>query len=105
MTDELRGEDQFEPVGESATRVIPYSIRFHTPPEVEAVLARDNRSVLLRGPSQKGWWLRNDALEVRVEPSIHFQDGRQLHARQVVLMGHLHADKGGRVRWKLAAVE
>ena len=105
MTDELRGEDQFEPVGEAATRVIPYTIRFHTPPEVEAVLARDNRSVLLRGPSQKGWWLRNDALEVRVEPSIHFQDGRQLHARQVVLMGHLHADKGGRVRWKLAAVE
>ena len=104
-TDELRGEDQFEPVGEAATRVIPYTIRFHTPPEVEAVLARDNRSVLLRGPSQKGWWLRNDALEVRVEPSIHFQDGRQVHSRQVVLMGHLHADKGGRVRWKLAAVE
>ena len=106
LNDELRGEDQFEPAGDtSPTRVIPYTIRFHTPPGVETVLARDNRSVLLRGPSQKGWWLRNDAVEVRVEPAIHFQNGRQLHTHQVVLMGHLHADKGGRVRWKLTAVE
>ncbi len=105
VADELRGEDQFEPQGHPSARVVPYTIRFHAGPEVEVVLARDNQSVLLRGPSQKGWWLRNDAVEVRVEPSVHFHNGRPLHARQVVLMGHLHADKGGRVRWKLTAVE
>ena len=68
-----------------------------------AVVARDHRSVLLRGPSERAWWLRNDALDVRVEPSVHFRDGRQRPSHQVVLSGHLHADKGGRVRWKLTA--
>ena len=70
-----------------------------------AAVARDNQSILLRGPSQKGWWLRNDAVEVRVEPSTAFKDGRQVTSRQILLMGHVRADKGGRVRWKLTAVE
>ena len=104
--DELRGEDQFVPQGPSGpARVIPYTVHFHLPPEVEAVIARDRKSVLLRGPSEAGWWLRNDAVDVRVEPAVHFRDGRQVPTQQVVLMGHIRADKGGRVRWKLAAVE
>ncbi len=104
--DELRGEDQFTPTGPAgAARVIPYAVHFHLPPEVEAVVARDNKSVLLRGPSSKGWWLRNDAVDVRVEPAVHFRGGQQLSSRQVVLLGHLRADRGGRVRWKLTAVE
>ena len=105
-SDELRGEDQFTPVGPApGPRVISYAVHFHLPPEVEAVVARDNKSVLLRGQSNKGWWLRNDAVDVRVEPDVHFRDGRQLSSRQVVLLGHLRADRGGRVRWKLTAVE
>ena len=110
--DELRGEDVFTPAaagpdgkGGGEKRVIPYLVHFHVPPEVEAVLARDNRSVLLRGASEKGWWLRNDATDVRVEPAVHFREGRQISTLQVLLMGHLRADKGGRVRWKLVAVE
>ena len=104
--DELRGEDQFAPTGTvTGQRVISYAVHFHLPPEVEAVVARDNRSVLLRGASSKGWWLRNDAVDVRVEPDVHFRGGQQLATRQVVLLGHLRADRGGRVRWKLTAVE
>lgn len=104
--DELRGEDLFTPMpGARDRRVIPYAVHFHLAPEVEAVVARDHRSVLLRGPSSKGWWLRNDATDVRVEPSVHFRDGRQIATEQVLLLGHLHAEKGGRVRWKLTAVE
>ena len=104
--DELRGADQFTPNGPAgAPRVIPYAVHFHLPPEVEAVVARDNKSVLLRGPSSKGWWLRNDAVDVRVEPAVHFRGGQQLSSRQVVLLGHLRADRGGRVRWKLTAVK
>ena len=105
-SDELRGEDQFTPVNaDQPTRLIPYVIYFHLPPEVEAAIARDQKSVLLRGPSDKGWWLRNDATEVRVEPAVHFRDGRQVPSRMVLLAGHIRADKGGKVRWKLAAVE
>jgi len=104
--DELRGEDQFTPVDAGpGSRVIAYAVHFHLPPEVEAVVARDNKSVLLRGPSSKGWWLRNDAVDVRVEPAVHFRGGQQLSSRQVVLLGHLRADRGGRVRWKLTPVD
>jgi len=105
IADELRGEEQFTPTGPPLSRLVPYTVHFHLPPEVEAAVARDNKSVLLRGPSQKGWWLRNDAVDVRVEPAVHFRDGRQIMSLQVVLMGHVHADKGGRVRWKLARVQ
>ncbi len=104
--DELRGEDQFTSAAPGGrTRVVPYSIHFQLAPEVEAVVARDRRSVLLRGPSEQGWWLRNDAVDVRVEPAVHFRDGRQLATHQIVLMGHVRADKGGRVRWKLTKIE
>jgi uncharacterized heparinase superfamily protein len=104
--DELRGEDRFSPTGpDQGQRLVPYVIHFHLTPESEAVVARDNKSVLIRGASDKGWWLRNDATEVRVEPAAHYRDGRQLASTQVLLMGHIRADKGGRVRWKLTAVE
>ena len=100
---ELRGEDRFTPQPNAVARLVPYTLHFHLDPDAVAVVARDHRSVLLRGPSERAWWLRNDALDVRVEPSVHFRDGRQRPSHQVVLSGHLHADKGGRVRWKLTA--
>jgi uncharacterized heparinase superfamily protein len=104
--DELRGEDQFTPtVAPKEARVIAYAVHFHLPPDVEAAVARDRRSVLIRGPTSKGWWLRNDAVDVRVEPDVHFSGGQQLPSLQVVLLGHLRADRGGRIRWKLAAVD
>jgi uncharacterized heparinase superfamily protein len=102
---ELRGEDRFTPQPNAQARLVPYTLHFHLDPDATAVVARDHRSVLLRGPSERAWWLRNDALDVRVEPSVHFRDGRQRPSQQVVLTGHLHADKGGKVRWKLTAAE
>jgi uncharacterized heparinase superfamily protein len=103
--DELRGEDQFTPAQAADPKVLPYVVHFHLAPEIGAVVARDQKSVLLRGPSSRGWWLRNDATDVRVEPAVHFESGRQVPTSQVVLMGHIRADKGGRVRWKLTPVE
>jgi uncharacterized heparinase superfamily protein len=102
---ELRGEDSFNPLAGARGRLVAYAVHFHLDPDASATLARDNKSVLLRGASERGWWLRNDAAEVRIEPSVHFRDGRPRHSTQVILSGHIHADKGGRVRWKLAAAE
>ncbi len=102
---ELRGEDRFVPTGTSRPASLPIAIYFHLHPEVTARLARDQRSVLLRGASQIGWWLRNDAGEVTIEPSVHLEDGRPRRAEMVVLRARLRADRGGRVRWKLALAE
>lgn len=107
--DELRGEDRFAPgaVGPKtpAPGRVPYAARFHLHHDVQASLARDQRSVLLRGVSDRGWWFRNDAPEVVLEPSVWFEHGLPRRSVQVVLRGHIDAEAGTRVRWKLTPVE
>jgi uncharacterized heparinase superfamily protein len=102
---ELRGEDRFVPGPGAIDRLTPVDLHFHLHPDAEASLARDQRSVLLRGASNVGWWLRNDAAEVSIEPSVHYVDGQPRRSSQVVLRGRLRADRGGRVRWKLAPMD
>jgi uncharacterized heparinase superfamily protein len=105
--DELRGEDRFEPgpgPQRPLRRVLGYAVRFHLPPTVKVSLARDRRSVLLRGPSNRGWWFRNDAPDVYLEVSTMFEDRQPRRGSQVVLKGPLSRE-GGLVRWKLAPVE
>ena len=103
--DELRGEDRFVPGDEALEESIAVTIRFHLAPDVRASLARDQRSVLLKGSAKIGWWLRNDAGEVALEPTVVFENGLPRRSTQVVLRGRLRADRGGRVRWKLTAAD
>ncbi|WP_309643875.1 heparinase II/III family protein [Phenylobacterium sp.] len=110
--DELRGEDRFvtarpgADLGEAGRRFIPFTVRFHLHPDVKASLARDGKSVLLRaGDEEHGWWLRNDAGDASVEPSVYFQDGQPKRAQQIVLRGQARVETGARIRWKLAAAE
>jgi hypothetical protein len=49
--------------------------------------------------------LRNDAGEVSVEAAVHLQDGRPRRTEAVVMRGRVRADRGGRIRWKLASAE
>ena len=110
--DELRGEDRFSPTvaveegSEASRRFIPFMVRFHLHPEVRASVALDRKSVLLRPPGDEtGWWLRNDAIEVVIEPSVYYQDGQPRRSNQVVLRGQARQSAGARIRWKLAAAE
>ncbi len=105
--DELRGEDHFrlaEP-GTPRRKLDPFALRFHLAPEVQVSLARDKRSVLLRGPSNRGWWFRNDAPDVALEPSIHLDNRLPRRSLQIVLRGQVGLDGEARVRWKLNPVE
>ncbi len=104
--DEMRGEDVLTPaVGRAGPKVAaPFSVRFHVFPDVEASLARDGRSILLRGPSNRGWWFRNDAAEVLLEPSVCFRAGQPRRTVQIVLRADV-GQEGARVRWKLTPVE
>jgi uncharacterized heparinase superfamily protein len=107
VADELRGEDRLAPSAETPRdmpRAVHFAVRFHLHPDVQVSLARDKRSVLLRGPSDRGWWFRNDAAEVALEPSVVFEHGQPRRASQVVLRG-MAGEAGGRVRWKLTPVE
>jgi uncharacterized heparinase superfamily protein len=107
--DELRGEDVFfgahALAGAGVPRPVPLAIRFHASVDVQVSIALDGRSVLLRGASNRGWWFRNDAAEVLLEPSIQYQDGLPRRSVQVVLRGLIAAGGPTRVRWKLTPVD
>jgi uncharacterized heparinase superfamily protein len=104
--DELRGEDVFTPAPGAAVRGPAHvTVHFHIYPGVQASVARDGRSVLLRGPSDRGWWFRNDAAVVSLEASVCFIGGQPRRTQQVALGADTPASGETRVRWKLTPVE
>lgn len=104
--DELRGEDSLLPIvsgGEDGPRrYLPFMISFHLHPDARASLARDGKSVLIKGQSNVGWWLRNDAVDVAIAPSAHFDHGHARRAGTIVLKSQVRPEKGAKIRWKLA---
>jgi uncharacterized heparinase superfamily protein len=105
-SDELRGEDVFFGLYEGGVpRAVAFAVRFHAHPDVQVSIARDGRSVLLRGASTRGWWFRNDAGTVELEPAACFRDGLARRSIQVVLRGLIASGAPTRVRWKLTPVD
>ena len=109
--DELRGEDSLLPLlashggaanADGPRRYLPFTISFHLHPDARASLARDGKSVLIKGPSNVGWWLRNDAVDVAIAPSAHFDHGHARRAGTIVLKSQVRPEKGAKIRWKLA---
>jgi len=100
--DEVRGEERLTPTGETVTPLAaPYAIRFHLQPGATASMARDRRSVILRGESGRGWFFRSDAADVAIEPSACFENGLTRRTVQIVLRGSVRTDAETRIRWKL----
>jgi uncharacterized heparinase superfamily protein len=104
--DELRAEERLHPAPghEEDVRAIaaPYAVRFHLEPGVQASLARDRRSILLRGHSGRGWWFRTDGPDVAIEPSVHIDDGLTRRSLQIVVRGSARTDAETKIRWKLS---
>ncbi|MCC4293908.1 heparinase II/III family protein [Brevundimonas aurantiaca] len=104
--DELRAEEKLFPTPgrKEVIRQIaaPYAIRFHLEPGVQASLARDRRSILLRGASGRGWWFRTDGPDVAIEPSVHIDAGLTRRSLQIVVRGSARTDSESRIRWKLS---
>ena len=98
---ELRGEDRLTPTakaqGPDGRHFVAYALRFQLATGVSAQASQDRRSVLLRRDNEAGGWtLRNDALDIELEPQVSGSGA------QLVLRGQRRADSGARVRWKLA---
>ncbi len=104
--DELRAEERLHPCPKhrEVVRAIaaPYAVRFHLEPGVQASLARDRRSILLRGHSGRGWWFRTDGPDVAIEPSVHVDEGLTRRSLQVVVRGSARTDAETKIRWKLS---
>lgn len=98
---ELRGEDRLTPTakaqGPDGRHFVPYALHFPLHSGVQAMVSQDKRSVLLRLPGPgSGWILRNDVLDISLEPQAAGS------GFQLVMRGQRRADSGARVRWKLA---
>ena len=104
--DELRAEEKLFPTPGRKDMVrqiaAPYAIRFHLEPGVQASLARDRRSILLRGASGRGWWFRTDGPDVAIEPSVHIDAGLTRRSLQIVVRGSARTDSETKIRWKLS---
>ncbi|WP_312083785.1 heparinase II/III family protein [Brevundimonas sp.] len=104
--DELRAEERVFPTPGRKEMVrqiaAPYAIRFQLEPGVQASLARDRRSILLRGASGRGWWFRTDGPDVAIEPSVHIDAGLTRRSLQIVVRGSARTDSETKIRWKLS---
>lgn len=102
--DEIRAEDVLTPSDkqpEDLRIAAPYALRFQLEPGVQASLARDKRSILLRGQSGRGWWFRSDGPDIAVEPTVSIEDGISRRSLQIVVRGSARTDSETRIRWKL----
>lgn len=98
-------EDRFDKaLDDTSLQGIPYSIRFHLHPEVDAELDLGGRAISLVLRSGEIWVMRHDgAAGLTLEPSVFLERGRlrPRAAQQMVLSGRA-LSYATRVRWSLA---
>lgn len=88
--EDLRGEDRFD-----GTAGVPMTLRFHLHPDVQASLAQDGASVLLRLPGGSGWRFRSGGAALSLEDSVYCgrrRAGSQARRSQQII---LRAAAGG----------
>ena len=108
---DLRGEDALDlPLGRDAVirDAVPFTVRFHLHPDVEAVPGRDGRHVRLvlgSGGGAAEWVFlvsRDDTLSVGLEPSAWLGGGaKPVPSRQIVIHGHAVPGTRRTVRWAI----
>jgi uncharacterized heparinase superfamily protein len=99
---ELRGEDLIAPAGRRAKRgKVPYSIRFHLGPGIEATLTESKRGVHLALPDGSYWQFLSVNSEVTIEESLWVDGhGRPQPVQQLVIEG-MESRGGGSFSWLL----
>lgn len=86
---------------------VPFSIRFHLHPEVDAEIDLGGAAISMALKSGEIWVFRHDGTaEMRLEPSVYLENGRlkPRAASQVVLSGRAMS-YATRVRWSLAKAQ
>ncbi|WP_371055348.1 heparinase II/III family protein [Rhodosalinus sp. K401] len=88
-------------------RGLPYQIRFHLHPEVDAELDMGGAAVSLAAPSGEIWVFRHDgAARLSLERGVYLERGRlrPRAAQQIVLSGRAF-EYATRVRWSVAKTQ
>ena len=86
---------------------VPWSVRFHLHPEVEAVIDLGGAAVSLTQKSGEIWVFRHDGnAEMRLEPSVYLENGRlRPRATQQVVLSGSALTYATRIRWSLSKAQ
>ncbi|MBA83571.1 heparinase II/III family protein [Thalassobius sp. S69A] len=90
-----------------ALQGIPYQIRFHLHPEVDATVDMGGASISLALKSGELWLFRHEGVaQMTLEPSVYLEKGRlrPRATKQIVLSGRA-MDYATRIRWSLAKAQ
>ena len=98
---ELRGADQLIPKGRKKIREsVPYAVRFHLAPGVEATITADGMGAILRSRGAPPWNFRCRGGNLAVEESLWIESrGRPQDTTQLVVVGEVSA-LGGEIGWQ-----
>jgi uncharacterized heparinase superfamily protein len=98
---EVRGLDRLVPRGRRRIRdALPFAIRFHLAPGVEAVPTADGLGALIRSPSAPPWTFRCRGAQLGLEESVVVDGAGHLRSTlQLVLVGEV-SHLGGEVGWQ-----
>ncbi|WP_058242495.1 heparinase II/III family protein [Thalassovita autumnalis] len=86
---------------------IPFQVRFHLHPEVDATIDMGGSAISLALKSGELWVFRHDgSLKMTLEPSVYLEKGRlkPRATKQIVLSGRA-MDYATRIRWSLAKAQ
>ena len=97
---EFRGEDELVPSGRKRIRdAIPFAIRFHLGPKVEATITADGLGALLRIAGGAAWQFRCRGADLGLEESVWVDgDGVPQATSQLVVVGETPAG-GAQISW------
>ena len=86
---------------------IPWAVRFHLHPEVDAALDLGGAAVSMTQKSGEIWVFRHDAEgELRLEPSVYLENGRlRPRATQQVVLSGRAMSYATRIRWSLSKAQ
>jgi uncharacterized heparinase superfamily protein len=98
---ELRGSDQLVPKGRKKVREsVPFAIRFHLAPGIEATSTADGMGAILRPPGAPPWNFRCRGAMLAIEESLHVSGtGEVRPTLQLAIVGEVSA-LGAQIAWQ-----
>ena len=93
---DVRGEDDL-----TGAAGKPFVVRFHLHPRIQASLAQDRTTVLLRLPSGSGWRFRAGEGHLSLEDSVYCPDGFSIRRAQQIAISGTTAEGTTVVRWAI----
>lgn len=92
---DLRGEDTL-----SGRSGVPFAVRFHLHPAVDASMLQSGRDMLLRLPRDGGWRLRCSE-PLALAESIYFEDAPEPRRTSQIVVSGVTAEGATTVKWAL----